>query len=357
MSPQPPNRNLQAPLAETFAQLGLASLDAGLEMWNQAWGITSRYLQQSGANALHAATSTSDSSDFLQIATRSYRQCTMELAMVPTLAIEQLGIDLGNRDLSREGVLAHPVYDIDGKPVMLPVRVGDAAQGSMTYAVSAQRVQRALDEAEAPFRVLDIGHGQTALEIFIVDYRQSDLGHYYELGIVFIVTPQSDPAAMPGLFMTALPVNLDFSCRAGRDIWGYPKELYDLDFVYETDLVRFTLCDNQKPLLCVTLPRGGTSASTSVPVCTYTLLNGRPHLTVFTRSGRQERIQAGGRREALWLAPEADIQRKDDFVGKALQLLHQLKLTEQSPIRHTWTEHMSGTFGIPDPVTPTMVSG
>ena len=236
------------------------------------------------------------------------------------------------------------LYRVDGRSVLLPDRIHDAAQGFALYPVASEPIEELLNELPGqPFRALQLSPGRTALALFIVDYRESDLGHYRELGIGFLVTPPRDPLAF-GLYTWALPVTDPFSCDAGRLVWGYPKTLQSLEFVYEASSVECILHRQQHeaPVFSLTLPTGGSGSTTDIPIYSYTVREGIPYRSIFLRSGRKERIRSGGQGVELVLGEESS-----NATDPIWRLLHRLRVTDVAPILSSWTEHMSGWCGEP----------
>jgi hypothetical protein len=219
------------------------------------------------------------------------------------------------------------------------------------YAVPSAIGQQSVDEDGKHFNVVELGRRQTPLAIFIIDQRDGDLGTYCEFGVAFFVTPRDEPWSVPGWYIKTSPVNDPFSCEAGNHLWSYRKTTdYDLAFTYEDDkYVRCTLSRGSYGVLSISFPRGGSGSSTAIPWYTYTLGNGLllpkgiPHRTTFTRTGRGERIRAGG--DGVTLEPSNATENTHDSLEK---LVHELGLTKSShPFLHSWTEHMSGEFGSP----------
>jgi hypothetical protein len=236
------------------------------------------------------------------------------------------------------------LYHVSSRTMLLPDRIHDAAQGFAMYPVAKEPVQELLKELpEQPFHALELSPGRTALALFMVDYRESDLGHYRELGIGFLVAPPKDPLAF-GLYTWALPVTDQFSCDAGRMVWGYPKTLQSLDFVYEASSVKCVLRRQQHepPVLSLTLPRGGSGSTTAVPIYSYTVREGIPYRSIFLRSGREERIRSGGQGVKMELGEESA-----NGTDPIWRLLHRLRVADAAPIVSSWTEHMSGWCGEP----------
>jgi hypothetical protein len=238
-------------------------------------------------------------------------------------------------------------YRVDGTRVLLPARVRDASHGSAVYLVSKDVVQELLDlHQPRTLRAWDVGSGRTPVQIFIVDYRDSDLGSYREFGIGCFAAPQKNALAV-GMHILELPVTEEFSCAAGRQIWGYPKCVYQLDLTYGDDSVTSTLIKrgSSQRLFTLTLPRAGASSSRDVPLYTYTVKNGMHHRTIFTRSGRGEGLQWGGR--AVRLEVHANV------ADSVLSTLHCLGLPGQTPVMSSWTERMTGEVGVPTVLTAT----
>jgi hypothetical protein len=247
-------------------------------------------------------------------------------------------------ELAIYGEQAGRLYCVNSRTVLLPDRIHDAAQGFVVYPVAKEPLQELLKEYPGqPFQALELSPGRTALAIFIVDYRESDLGSYRELGIAFLVTPPLDPLAL-GLYTWALPVTDQFSCDAGRMIWGYPKSLQFLDFVYAANTVNCVLRGQQHelPVLTLTLPRGGSGSTTAVPIYSYTIREAIPYRSIFLRNGRGERVRTGGQGVKLVLGEEGP-----NATDPIWRLLRGLGVVDAVPILSSWTEHMSGWCGEP----------
>ena len=236
------------------------------------------------------------------------------------------------------------LYRIGSRTVLLPDRIHDAGQGFALYPVAIEPVQELLNELpRRPFYARELSPGRTALAIFIVDYRESDLGQYRELGIGFVVTPAADRLAL-GLYTWALPVTDQHSCDAGRLVWGYPKTLQALEFAYKPGSVTCTLRRGQHepPVLKLTLPTGGSGSTTDIPIYSYTVREGVAYRSVFVRSGRAERIRSNGQGVELVMGEESH-NKTDPIWG----LLHRLRVADTVPMLSSWTEHMSGRCGEP----------
>jgi hypothetical protein len=84
--------------------------------------------------------------------------------------------------------------------------------------------------------------GRAVCSIAFVRYLDSDLGPYHEVAVAFLVRHKGmEPASaitksaevvrgFMGAFIHQLPVNQELTLEAGREIWGFPKFLADIDF-------------------------------------------------------------------------------------------------------------------------------
>lgn len=240
-------------------------------------------------------------------------------------------------------------YDIptaDGvRRVVLPARVHDAAQGMAIYTVPNDFVTPFVPPAfRQGFRLWNLGARQTAVALFLVDYRDTDLGSYFELGLACFLSPRDNPLAA-GMHVMSLAVNEDFSRDAGRLIWGYPKVRRMLDIRYTDDSATCALQrSNGKggavDVMRFTVPRGGEGASRAIPLFGYTLKQRQPNRVVFTRSGAGETFHSARR-----ATPVAVLERSPDI--DIVDQIVAMGLPDLKPRFTAWTEHMSGEFGIP----------
>lgn len=299
---------------------------------------------------------------------RRLRNYFTELMLVAPLAAERLATEL-TPDL----VPGPTTATVDDRTVPLPMHVRDASQGLALYSIPLSEAQAALDAQHAPFRAFAASPERTLLALFVVDYRDSDLGQYFELGAALGVTPADDPHAALGMFILALPVNQRFSRDAGRQIWGYPKVLAPgLTISREGSSVRCTVVPDDPSTFALTLPRGGHRRASDVPiprgplhrgigtssemaVVSYTLKEGRSQRVVVSRTGEGERLQVGGDVH-LHLGNGDDnncpcgLADRDAGAICLCHLLRRLNLEEKKPVACGWTERMSATLSAPRPL-------
>lgn len=163
-------------------------------------------------------------------------------------------------------------YDILGQTVTMPVRVRSARMAAATYLVDADAAQSII--ARTGLTVARKRKGRAIVALALVRYVDSDLGDYNELGLTFVV---DDPAGAPptargsvATYIHRLPVNQAFTCAAGRQIWGFPKWVADLDVSFGTAGASAVLRgDDGRQLVRVDLGRGRipTPSRTMEMVC------------------------------------------------------------------------------------------
>jgi hypothetical protein len=330
-APAPP----VSPLTREVLRLGHAAVVSAADLWSRWIEIGLRHarlvVDPAGDGAPAAAPTPGTAG----------RHLLTELATAPWLSLERLGAEL-----ARQAAPPPRAYTVAGRPLILPVRVQDAAQGLAVYAVPEPHANAMLAARGAPVRAVGLGGGRAALMVFGVRYRTSDLGTFEEMGLAVLAAPAHDPWAM-GLCVLAHPVTGSFSCEAGNLVWGYPKTVEPIDCEWGEREVSWTLRQGAggPPIVGVRFPRGGGGASAAVAMPTYTLLDGRLHRTVFTRTGRGERVRAGGDGVTLTLGDAATRPADAPWV-----LLHEPHRSRARPILHAWTERLSGEFGPPVPV-------
>jgi len=112
---------------------------------------------------------------------------------------------------------------LDGRTVddlTFPVVVRDASLVAATFLVPPAPVAALLPAELAP---VVVARRWAMLALVVVDYRDTDLGSYHEVGTCLVVRgPGRD---RPGAYVHRLPVDQAFTMEAGRRLWGFPKWL------------------------------------------------------------------------------------------------------------------------------------
>lgn len=221
-------------------------------------------------------------------------------------------------------------YDVLGTTVTMPVEVRDASAGTVAFEVDAAAASALLPPA---FEVAEVSPGRAHLALVVVDYRDNDLGSYYEVGLMFFVRPVGGGA--DGTFITRLPVDQPFTCEAGQLIWGFPKTVEDICLDYSDNAVACTLRMDGELVLRLRLPRevDAEGELPPTPMTAYTVIEGVPHATTFTQ---------GGAGFSMGFDP-VELELGTHPIAKELAGLNM----SATPAFTTWTEHMRATFEAP----------
>lgn len=224
-------------------------------------------------------------------------------------------------------------HDILGQTVTMPVEVRDGSNATVVFDVDIDAA-RAL--APSGFEIVESAPGRAQLALALVDYRDNDLGSYLEVGTILFVRPVG--GGEDGTFITHLPVTEEFTCVAGNRIWGFPKSVERIEVTNTDDTSRWVLWMGGELVVDVTVPRGGSDEMPAMPMASYTLIDGRPHVTRFTQ---------GGSGSGMFFGAEITLTLGDHPVAKELA---SLGLSPDSVVLTTWTERMHATFEEPVPL-------
>jgi len=239
--------------------------------------------------------------------------------------------------------MSAPVYTIEEQTVVLPVQVREASSVYASFLVPAAAVKRLLPAGLTPLQTIP---GRATCTIVGVDYREGDLGQYHEVGVCFLLRPSNgsrlDLLSMvrnqAPAYIHRLPVTTSFSCEAGRHIWGFPKDVMDIDFAdTDTDATRtVTLRDGGRLVLQLSAPRGGTKKFAGVDIEAMGSWGGPVQVTPAQMAG--DGVKAGFRAGTLVLG--------DHPIATELRTLGLPK----KPLLAGSIERFTGSFGEAHPL-------
>lgn len=115
--------------------------------------------------------------------------------------------------------------EVLGQTVTLPVEVRRARSAAATFVVAHDAASTMM--AGTGIEPKRLPGGRAACILAVVEYIDNDLGPYNELAMGIAVGATDDAPA--GAYIHQLPVDGEFTCAAGRGIWGFPKWLADFD--------------------------------------------------------------------------------------------------------------------------------
>jgi hypothetical protein len=119
-------------------------------------------------------------------------------------------------------------YLIQGRTVSIPVEVRRARSWFATFAVPLVAARNLIAYSGLiPASPLP---GRAFCSLAFVDYADGDLDPYHEFAFAMLVGEPGRAGRKPaGAFIHQLPVDQTFTCEAGREMWGFPKFIADID--------------------------------------------------------------------------------------------------------------------------------
>ena len=224
--------------------------------------------------------------------------------------------------------------EIDGRSIDFPMVVDDMRQLTLTYTVPIEPA-RALLPGDA-FEVVEIAPGQAMFLVALVDYVVNPWGDYNEVNLGLLAHPVGQPERA-GAFVYRMPVDQEFTMKAGNAVLGLPKTVEDLTYTYEGDSVLVRLASGGDEVLTVRFPRSLTEdAPTATETVTYSYLDGVPTELPLT-------IEMG----AAFIDPgEVEMALGHGAIADELRSLG----LPTAPDMAVYGEELSGTFLPPRPV-------
>ena len=223
--------------------------------------------------------------------------------------------------------------EIDGVSIDFPMVVDSMNQATLSFTVPIEPA-RALVPGDG-FEVLETAPGSATFVMALLDYIENPWGDYNELNLGLLASPTGRPEAA-GSFIYRMPVNQEFTMKAGTQVLGVPKTVEDLTFDYSDDEVVVTWSIGDAPLV-VRFPRvASDDPATATEAITYAYLDGAPTALPLT-------IQIGS---GLIDPSEITIELGSSVIADELA---SLGLPELRPDFAVWGEGLSGSFLAPRP--------
>ena len=115
--------------------------------------------------------------------------------------------------------------------------------------------------------------------LYCIEYRNTDIGPYNEVGLTVLATAPGDP--IPANYVVNLPVTTAVASRIGREIWGYNKFVAAIDVKSDGKSFSTILRDTDAEMIGSLEGRRGASVPTPpTDILTFTLHQGRLIKTV-----------------------------------------------------------------------------
>lgn len=223
---------------------------------------------------------------------------------------------------------------VDGREITFPFDVTDANIATIGYTVDA-KVASSLIPGDR-FEVIEIGPGAAQLVIAIADYAENPWGDYNEINLGLLARPTGQPEAM-GTFLYRMPVDQEFTCKAGNAVMGFPKTVEEIAIGYQADRVDVVLTCAGTMAFEVSFPRAAAAGDAPrVDADAYSYLDGRAYATPLSMDMGTGTIDPADVDLRLGAGPIAD-----EF--RALGL-------PRTPDFAAWGEHLTATFDLGQPL-------
>lgn len=208
------------------------------------------------------------------------------------------------------------------------MEVRDATAAVAYYVVPANAAQKLV--APTGLRVARILPGRTLCTIGAMEYKDGDLGQYREIAVTFFVhEPGARPLPLIGAalgllrgslsaYVHQLPVDGEFTCEAGRSIWGFPKFVTEIDLSKSDDAQTAVLRADGRHVLTQTVRSGGKRKLAERPQVSYALRDGVLYRTPSFMAAGGMGVRFGGEKLDLGDHPIADELRSLGLPKKPL---------------------------------------
>ncbi len=124
---------------------------------------------------------------------------------------------------------------------LLPVHYVGAKLVSVVYRVDARDADEAIGDSRV--RAVRLPLDSALLTVTWFHYPESSIGAYEELAVSVIATRAGPPRRLPllralmgdaavGGFVLHLPVTSELACRGGRELFGFPKTVQEIDIAW-----------------------------------------------------------------------------------------------------------------------------
>ena len=168
----------------------------------------------------------------------------------------------------------HHWGEIDGRSIDFPLVVDEMRQLTLTFTVPIEPA-RELVPGDA-FEAIEVAPGSAMFLMALVDYVRNPWGDYNEVNLGVLASPVGQPERA-GAFVYRMPVDQEFTMRAGNQVLGLPKTVEDLTFTDEGDHSEVRLDVDGSSALVVRFPRTSTDdPPTPTETITYSYLDGVP---------------------------------------------------------------------------------
>ena len=210
----------------------------------------------------------------------------------------------------------------------------DAA--TLVFSVPSAAAQALLPGPD--FEVAEMVEGVAQLVLALCDYQENPWGDYLELNLGFLARPRGAGPEVLGSFVFRMPVDQEFTCKAGNEVMGFPKTVEDLRVARQGGRVTFDLYLDGVLEVGIGFDEPTQSGEPSlVETVSYSYRDGEPYETALAMEMGTGMIDPASVRIDLGHGPFASDLRT-------------LGLPELTPDFGTWGTGLAATFQLGRPV-------
>jgi Acetoacetate decarboxylase (ADC) len=207
-----------------------------------------------------------------QDAVRTDARAPRSAKIASELAPQPVGPGIATADL-----LAQRRVLSDGSECFLPIRYFDVQCLVASFLVAPEAASELLGGAGLQSVLQE--DGKAIVDLFCIEYRETDIGPYNEIGLTVRAKAPRDPIAAN--YVVHLPVTTAVANRAGREIWGYNKFVAAIDVRSDGKAFSAVLRDIDGELIgSFEGVRGMSVPMPAADILTFTLHQGRLTKTV-----------------------------------------------------------------------------
>lgn len=243
-------------------------------------------------------------------------------------------------------------FEIEGVDLGYPTLFRDGASAAALFVVDARAAQQLIEETG--FEIAEIAPGRGILAFTCVHYTDTDCGVYEETAQAFFVRRLDSRGSflnsVPGVgrylstwrdflsghvasYTWRLQVTTRLSQQCGLQMWGFPKEIADIEFEQANGRLRCSLRMEDRPVFDFSMKASGSKSPAPITSPVYSIYQGAPHVSHLTQSYRETGYALGGAKIVLGDHPLADALR-------SLGL-------PKTPLLATWNGHLCFSMTAP----------
>jgi hypothetical protein len=127
----------------------------------------------------------------------------------------------------------------------LPILYRDGSVVGLMYRVAPEIVAPLIDDSDLfePFTLM----GKAVVQLVVFEYRDTSIGQYNEVALAVEIQRKGTSPSTWGALVNAreqpnygsnflnLPVTTESACAAGKDIWGFPKYVTDIQASFSNE--------------------------------------------------------------------------------------------------------------------------